>query len=96
MDETAGNTGNEQLVGNDELDDGVEFLFPPFKHSVELLSLRDCSRETVEYEARKKGKGSVRKCSPKELHACDVRRVCDVHGGGRTRSCRPCYFPADP
>lgn len=59
MNETAGDTGDEQLVGNDEFDDGVELLLAGFEHGVKFLSLWDRARETVEYEAVLKAKSII-------------------------------------
>ena len=50
MNEAAGNTRDEQLVGDHELDDRVELLLPRLKHGIKLLSLRDRPREPVEDE----------------------------------------------
>ena len=56
VDEAAGDTRDEELVGDDELDDVVERLLALREHRVELLGLPDCAREAVEDEATK-GKG---------------------------------------
>ena len=54
VDETAGDTCDEQLVGNHELNGRVDLLLAAGKHLVELLSLDDGTRETVKNEAMKK------------------------------------------
>lgn len=59
VNETAGNTRDEQLVGNDEFDDRVELFFAGFEHGVKFLSLWDRARETVEYEAIQNAKSIV-------------------------------------
>ena len=50
MDETAGDTGNEQLVVELELDRVLERLLLGGKHAVELLGLWDCTWEAVKDE----------------------------------------------
>ena len=50
VDEAAGNTSNEELVGNHKLDGGVDLLLAAVQHLVELLGLDDRARETVEDE----------------------------------------------
>lgn len=51
VNETAGDTRNEELVGDDEFDNRIELLFARFQHGVEFLSLRGRARKTVKYEA---------------------------------------------
>jgi len=51
VDETPRDTRNEELVGDLELDDRIEHLFPRGEHRVEFLCLRDRTRETVERKA---------------------------------------------
>lgn len=50
VDESTGNAGDEKLIVNLELDDGIELLFALFQHLVEFLSLDNSTRETVENE----------------------------------------------
>ena len=52
VDETSGNAGNEELVWNDEFDDGIELLFAGIQHGVELLGLGNRPGETVKNETR--------------------------------------------
>jgi hypothetical protein len=51
VDETPGDTRDEELVGDGEFYDRVERLFPQREHRVEFLRLRYRARETVENKA---------------------------------------------
>lgn len=51
MHETAGDAGDEQLVGDLELDGVLERLLLEVKHAVELLGLGNGARESVKDEA---------------------------------------------
>jgi len=51
VDEAPRDTRDEELVGDLELDDRIEHLFPRGEHRVEFLCLRDRTRETVERKA---------------------------------------------
>ena len=42
---------NEELVSDRQLDDTVQFLLAALKHGIKLLGLRNCTRETVQYES---------------------------------------------
>ena len=48
MDESAGDARDEQLVGDDEFDDGVQLLLACRKHGIKLFRLRNSAGETVE------------------------------------------------
>jgi hypothetical protein len=52
VDETAGDTGDEQVVVDAELNGVLERLLAGLEHGVEALSLGDGTREAVEDEAR--------------------------------------------
>jgi hypothetical protein len=51
VNETPGDTGNEQLILNKELNNRVKRFLPALKHGVELLSLGNSTREAVKDEA---------------------------------------------
>lgn len=51
VNEAARNTRDEELVGNDELDDGVELLLAVSQHRIELLRLGNRPWEAVKYES---------------------------------------------
>lgn len=48
VDKTAGNPRNQELVGDDEFNNGVKLLLARGKHGIKLLGLGDGSRETIE------------------------------------------------
>ena len=50
VDETASYAGDEELVINLQLDNGVEFFLALFEHTVKLLRLGHRTRETIEYK----------------------------------------------
>ena len=50
MDETAGDTGNEESIVNLELNGVLELLVTLDEHLVEALGLGNCARKTVEDE----------------------------------------------
>lgn len=50
VDESTGDSGDEQGVGNLELESSVELLVLGVKHGIKLLGLRDSSGETIEDE----------------------------------------------
>ena len=52
VDEAPGDARDEELVGDGELYDRVERLFPGSEHRVEFLRLRDRAREAVENKTR--------------------------------------------
>lgn len=51
VDESAGDSGDEEGVGDSELDGVVEGLVVGGQHAVELLGLSDGPRESVEDES---------------------------------------------
>jgi hypothetical protein len=51
VNQTAGNTRDEERVVDLQLDGVLQRLLGGFEHAVELLSLGDCSWEAVEDEA---------------------------------------------
>lgn len=63
MDQTAGDSCNQEAIVDLELDGVLQFLVPFHKHLVEGLGLGDCTGETVEDEASK----SSTYCSSKIL-----------------------------
>lgn len=50
VDQSTGNSGNEQVVVDEELDGVFERLLALLEHLIELLSLGNVTRETVEDE----------------------------------------------
>lgn len=60
VDEAPGDARDEELVGDDELDDRVERLFARGEHRVEFLGLWDCAREAVEYKPSARGSKIIR------------------------------------
>ena len=54
MYETARDTRDEELVVDEELNGAVELLAAALKHGVELLRLRNGTRETVKNETRER------------------------------------------
>lgn len=54
VDEATGDTGDEELVGNHELDGRVDLLLATLQHFVELLGLNDGTREAIEDKAMMK------------------------------------------
>lgn len=55
MDQTAGDTRDEEGVIDLELDGVLQGLLGGLEHAVELLGLCDCSWEAVEDEAARRG-----------------------------------------
>ena len=53
VDEASCDTRDEELVRDDEFYGRVERLSARGEHRVQLFSLRNCTRETIEYKARK-------------------------------------------
>lgn len=51
VDETASDTGDEELVVDEELDDAVQLFLPRHKEGVEFLGLWDGAGEAVEDES---------------------------------------------
>ena len=50
MDQAAGDTRHEQVVVDDQLNDRVQRLLALLQHIIQLLSLHDSARETVQDE----------------------------------------------
>ena len=72
MNETAGDTGDEKLVINDKLHNGIELLLALLEHLVEHVRLRNSARETIEHETVKASTSVVRRAETRyaSLRAC--------------------------
>ena len=77
VDQAAGDTRDEQLVGDGKLNDRVERFFPRREHRVEFLCLRDRAGEPVKHKAAKSKPHFIR------IPNCCAERQ-------RTRSCTAC------
>ena len=78
MDETAGNTRNEELVVNEELHDRVELLLALLEHRVEHRRLGHRAREAVENEPKSEQTGRQRKVAiARERMTSMTRRAID-------------------
>ena len=51
VDQTPGNTRDEKLVDDRQLDDVVQFLLAILEHGIELFSLGNGTWETVQHES---------------------------------------------
>lgn len=51
MDQAPGNSRDEELVNDGQLDDAVQFLLARLEHGIEFLGLRDGTRETIQDES---------------------------------------------
>lgn len=76
VDQSTGNSADEELVGDLQFERLVELLLGGGQHRVELFSLDDGSGESIKDEASKK---YVR------LHRSPMKM------GKHTRSCSPCW-----
>ena len=55
VNEASGNTRDEELVVDEELDDRVELLLAFREHAIEFLGLWDCAGEAVQHESAEEG-----------------------------------------
>lgn len=51
MDQAPGDSRDEELVSDGQLDDAVKLLLAGLEHSIEFLGLGDCTWETVQHES---------------------------------------------
>lgn len=86
MDESTGDSRDEETIGNLELDSMVDLLVLGREHASELLSLGDGSGESVEDES-----GGERMTKKGWSSGWDGGRSGRGEAKGRTRAGTPCF-----